>query len=81
MSIEVTIRQTGLFKKTLPLSVILGDELQYGRLVGERLEPGVLAPDWFIAYNPQHIGRGFSVDWLKSEKKQVYLRLPMPSTP
>ena len=42
MSIDVCIKQKGLFKKTIPLDVIVGDELAFGindgmRMVGDDL--------------------------------------------
>lgn len=43
MSIDVCIKQKGLFKKTIPLDVIVGDELAFGindgmRMVGDDQE-------------------------------------------
>ena len=58
MSIDITITQKGLLKKALPLPVILGKDLQYGALEGERLEPGKLGEADLIAYLPEAIGRG-----------------------
>lgn len=63
MSIDIAVRQKGLFKKAMPLKVILGDELAYGAFEGVSLTPGKLDEDEFVAYHPQHIARGFSVGW------------------
>jgi len=79
MSIEITITQKGFFKKVLPFEVIVGSELKYGSFDGIRLEDGTIGADEFIAYNPNHIARGFSVTWKDGEKQQVYLRLLIPS--
>ena len=43
MSIDITIRQKGFFKKDLPLEIILGNNLSYGAYDdGWRLEIGVM---------------------------------------
>jgi len=81
MSIDVSIKQKGFSKKPLPLDVILGDKLTYGEFTNDRLIKGALGEFEFIAYDPKHIGRGFSVIWTENEKKRVDLRLPQPSTP
>lgn len=81
MSIDVTIKQKGFLKKTLPLEIILGKELAYGAFADDSLVRDQLGESDFIAYHPKHIGRGFSVVWTQDEKKRVDLRLPQPSTP
>ena len=80
MSIDVLIKQKLFGGKTMPLKVILGDNLHYGDFVNDKLNEGELGESEFIAYNPQSIGRGFSVIWNPSEKKTITLRLPQPST-
>ena len=82
MSIDIVIRQKGLFKKTLPLSVILGDNLACGVYeAGYRLDPG----EWksedgeIVVYDPHHKGRGFSVIWTPTQKKGVTLRALHPT--
>ena len=82
MSIDIVIRQKGLFKKTLPLSVILGDSLACGVYeAGYRLDPG----EWrsedgeILVYDPHHKGRGFSVIWTPTQKKGVVLRALHPT--
>lgn len=79
MSIEVTVKQTGIFKKELPLEVILGNQLKYGNFDGLRLSEGELGEDEFIAYHPAHIARGFSVTWKQGEREEVDLRLLTPT--
>ncbi len=75
MSVDITIRQKGLLKKTLPLTVILGEKLQYGAFDGVALEVGKLAENEFVAFHPEHIARGISVVWNEKEKNEVSLRL------
>ena len=82
MSIDIVIRQKGLFKKALPLSVILGDSLACGVYeAGYRLDPG----EWrsedgeILVYDPHHKGRGFSVIWTPTQKKGVVLRALHPT--
>ena len=82
MSIDIVIRQKGLFKKTLLLSVILGDNLACGVYeAGYRLDPG----EWksedgeIVVYDPHHKGRGFSVIWTPTQKKGVTLRALHPT--
>ncbi len=82
MSIDISIVQKGLFKKTMPLEVILGKELHYGCYEGILcLETGKLGEKEFIAYHPEHIARGFSVVWNPQEKERITLRALTPSTP
>lgn len=80
MSIDITIKQKLFGNKTIPLDVILGESLCYGRFENDHLIPGELGNDEFIAYCADAIGRGFSVVWTPREKKRVELRLPQPST-
>lgn len=79
MSVEITIKQKGFFKKPLPLEVILGNNLKYGAYDGLRLAHDEMGNGEFVAYNPQHIARGFSVQWQEDEKQQIYMRLPFPT--
>ena len=80
MSIDVLIKQKFLSSKTMPLEVILGEHLHYGNFVNDQLYIGELGETEFIAYNPESIGRGFSVVWNPKENKSISLRLPQPST-
>ncbi len=80
MAIDVVIKQKPFGNKSMPLRVILGDDLEYGIYVGDQLETGKLGGGEFIAYNPYCIGRGFSVIWKPDEVKEIALRLPIPST-
>ena len=80
MSIDVVIKQKLFSSKSMPLEVILGKHLHYGNFVNDQLNVGELGECEFIAYNPDHIGRGFSVIWTPNEKKKIVLRLPQPST-
>lgn len=80
MSIDITLRQTAAKKKVLPMEVILGEELVFGAFDGLRTNPGQVGERNFIAWHPEHIGRGFSVEWQEGEKRRVDLRLPLPST-
>ena len=80
MSIEVLIKQKLFGGKAMPIEVILGEHLRYGNFVNDRLNVGELGDTEFIAYNPESIGRGFSVAWSPKEKKTIALRLPQPST-
>lgn len=81
MSIDIVITQKALIKKTLPLSIILGDELKYGAFDGFRLDPDVIGEGGFIAYNPEHIGRGISIEWTEQEKEKITLRSLTPTNP
>ncbi len=80
MSIDITILQKGFSKKTLPLEVILGDQLQYGAFDGLRLDPGELGDGELIVYHPEHIARGICITWNANEKKKITLRSLSPST-
>lgn len=80
MAIDVLIKQKLFGSKTMPLEVILGDNLHYGNFVNDRLNVGELGENEIVVYNPDSIGRGFSVIWNQNEKKKIILRLPQPST-
>ncbi|MBQ3094316.1 MAG: DUF4299 family protein, partial [Clostridia bacterium] len=80
MAIEVVIKQKLFGSKTMPLEVILGERLCYGNFVNDRLRVDELGEEEFVAFNPESIGRGFSVIWNPNEKKTITLRLPIPST-
>ena len=80
MAIDVLIKQKLFGSKTMPLEVILGEKLHYGNFISDQLNVGELGDTEFIAYNPDSIGRGFSVVWNPKEKKTIALRLPQPST-
>ena len=80
MSIEITIKQKLFGSKTMPLEVILGDDLRYGYWENDQLTEDKLGETEFIAYDPNAIARGFSVIWNPDEKKAVTVRLPQPST-
>lgn len=81
MAIDIVIKQTGLFKKTLPLDIITGNNLAYGnhgddgiRLVDELIDDG-----YFIVYDPQKLGRGITVEWNEKEKNKIVLRQLIPT--
>lgn len=80
MAMDVMIKQKLFGNKTMPPEVILGDSLHYGSFENDHLNEGVLGEGEFVAYNPESIGRGFSVVWTPKEKKRIALRLPLPST-
>lgn len=81
MSIDIVIKQKGIIKKKLPLSVIIGKQLHYGEFDGMRLNPGKLGDREFIAYNPEHIGRGLSIIWNPKERNSIVLRSLTPTNP
>ncbi len=79
MAIHVII-QAGVFhRKPLPLDIIIGDVLHYGNTEDyvQTME-GEVGQHEFIAYLPDHIGRGFQVIWHEGENKRVVLRQPLP---
>ncbi len=79
MSIEVIVKQKLFGKQSMPLEVILGEELSYGTWESDRLIQGKMGDGEFVAYHPKHLGRGFSVIWTPEETKQIELRLPQPA--
>ena len=80
MSMDVIITQHGLRKKPLPMEVILGSKLHYGRFLdGWRLLEGEADPQEFTAFLPDALARGFSVIWKPGEKRRVALRLLTPT--
>ena len=81
MSIDIVIKQRNLIKKKLPLSVILGDALKYGAFENDHLNVGTVDKNDFLAFHPDHIGRGFSVIWNEKVTNAVELRLLHPTTP
>ena len=77
-AIRIQITQRSVFAKRLPLEVILGDHLLYGCFYGQRLKRGVRDPRYFVAYDPDRIGRGIRVLWNEQEYRDVILELPLP---
>lgn len=80
MAIDIRIKQPFFSNKTMPLDVILGDRLAFGNYINDRLQIGVRGETEILVYDPACIGRGFSVIWHPAERKQIDLRLPVPST-
>lgn len=83
MSIDVSIKQKGFFKKEMPLEIILNNDLKFGCFGedGIRLVEGEMGNGYFVAYNSNHMGRGFRVFWKKNEKNDIKLRALTPSHP
>lgn len=81
MSIDIQIKQKLFGRKTMPLEVILGEHLRYGHFVNDQLRVGGVGETEFLAYDPENIGRGFSVIWNPEERKTITLRLPQPCAP
>lgn len=79
MAIDVTITQRMFGKQPMPLDVILGNELRYGRLEQDHLVMDEQGENEIIVYDPACIGRGFSVKWHPNERKRLELRLPLPA--
>ena len=79
MAIDVTIK-AGLFHWVpLPFEVIIGDVLHYGNTENYvQTMDGEVGEKEFIAYLPDHIGRGFQVIWHEGESRRVVLRQPLP---
>lgn len=81
MSLELKIKQSRVFgKKTLPLDVILGDELGYGRWEVDRAVPDEIGDGEIMVWDPEHVGRGISIDWNKKEKNAVSLHVNYPNS-
>lgn len=80
MSIDITIKQKGLSKKQLTMSVLLGGSLSYGSPDGPRLKPGVIEGEEFIIYDPNCISRGISVRYDLRKHKEIHLRLLNPTS-
>lgn len=80
MSLEVVIKQKLFGRKPMPLEVILGEDLYYGNYENDQLSVGEMGEEEILVYNPNRIGRGFSVVWTPEEKKVVTLRLLQPTT-
>lgn len=79
MGLNLKIEAPFFHRKPLPLSVITGDKLCYGN-TDEYVQTmlGEVGKSDFIAFDPEHIGRGFQVVWHEGERKSVFLRLPLP---
>ena len=80
MSIDIRITQKGLLKKTLPLHVITGPDLHYGISDGMKLKENDLSSDEIILYHPDHISRGFSIEWTSTKKDYVDMRALSPDS-
>lgn len=80
MSIDITIKQKGLSKKDLTMSVLLGGSLSYGSPDGPRLKPDVIEGEEFIIYDKSRISRGISVQYDLKKHRQIQLRLLNPTS-
>ncbi len=79
MAIDVIIK-AGMFRRVpLPFDVIIGDKLHYGNAEDYvQTMDGQVGKREFIAYLPEHIGRGFLVIWHEGESRRVVLRQTLP---
>lgn len=80
MSIDVVLKQKLFGNKTMPLEVILGDELTFGSYSTEGLEVGKITDSEIIVFDISNMARGFTVVWNPNEKKHIIFSLPLPST-
>ncbi len=80
MSVNVVLKQKIFGNKTIPLEIILGDNLTFGSYGDEGLEVGKITGSEIIIFNSNRMARGFAVDWTRNEKKRVIFSLPLPST-
>ena len=81
MSVDVIIKQKGLFKKKLSLKDILMDKFKYGRYNENYiLYPEERGDGEITIYNPQCIGRGISVIWNEEEINEIGLHMLLPTT-
>jgi hypothetical protein len=62
------------------MATICGDRLRYGFFDGFRLDHDVLGGDQLTLYHPDHIGRGFTIDWQNGRTDKVDLMLPLPTS-
>lgn len=80
LSFDAILTQKSVFPKPLPLNVLLGDSLHYGTYEGMHLAREKVGSMGFVAYHPEHIGRGIRVAWTKTETKSITISLPLPSS-
>lgn len=80
MSINVVVKQKLFGSKTMPLEVILGEELTFGSYSNEGLEVKKITGSEIVVFDLKNMARGFTVIWNLKEKKQIALSLPLPST-
>lgn len=79
MGFHVQIKASLFHRKPLPLSVITGETLWYGNtdeFVQTMLDE--VGKSDFVAFDPEHIGRGFQVIWHEGERKNVLLNQSLP---
>ncbi|MEG0275979.1 MAG: DUF4299 family protein [Coprobacillus sp.] len=81
MSLDIKIKQKGLFKKKLTLSDILMNQFQYGRYDNNYvLIPNEKLDSELTLFHPEHIARGISVIWNENETKEIGLNMLYPTT-
>lgn len=79
MGVLVKLTSSMFHRRPLPVHTILGEKLAYGNTEDyAQTICGEMGRREFIAYLPEHIGRGFQVIWHEGEKRSVTLRLPQP---
>lgn len=78
MSVDVVLKQKGLFKKKLSLDDLTMGKLSYGTYDSWILKERVCSDD-MILYDPQQIGRGIGCMWHQEQPTQISFRLLLPS--
>lgn len=77
MSVNVTIKKKGLFKKDLKIEDVILDEMRYGIMdESYRLEEGKVGK-YTVVFHSKHIGRGYEISF---EKGEVNLNMPLPTS-
>ncbi|MFV0396254.1 MAG: DUF4299 family protein [Coprobacillaceae bacterium] len=77
MSVDVTIKQKGMFKKALSMQDFLGNTFKYGVLRANIIDFDKRDEEGFILYNPNAIARGIYVTYAEGNKSTVSLSLSL----
>ena len=82
MPFEITIRQTGLFRRRLEIDDLTAGILKAGSQ-DRFLRFSSLVPDegFVILYDPRLTGTGIRVRWAQNERDEICLQLPGLTTP
>lgn len=79
-AVDIELRQIRLLPRHLPDELFLLPGMGHGRLYREQLIPGETSKYGFVAYLPEHLGRGIRVRRKPDKPRSVFLNLALPAS-
>ncbi|MBR0213587.1 MAG: DUF4299 family protein [Solobacterium sp.] len=79
-AVDVELRQIRPLARFLPDELFLLPGMGHGRLYHEQLIPNETSSHGFVAYLPEHLGRGIRVRRKQDNPRSVFLNLALPAS-